>query len=54
MMILLYEVVFLLWLNVDVHSQAVPYITFKGVTLPNNSYVDISLVGSSGGDSGGS
>ena len=27
------------------HSHAVPYVTFMGETLPNNSYVDFSLVG---------
>ena len=44
-MIVLCAVVFLLCFHVDVHSQTAPYITFKGVTLPNNSYVDIGLVG---------
>ena len=29
---------------VEVHPQPVPYISFKGTTLPNNSYVDFSLV----------
>ena len=36
--------VFLLWSHVDVNSQTIPYITFMGQTLPNNSYVDVSLV----------
>ena len=39
---------FLLWSLVEVHSQtppAAPYLTFMGETLPNNSYVDLSLVG---------
>ena len=36
---------FLLWSLVDVHSQTAPYLTFMGETLPNNSYVDLSLVG---------
>ena len=39
---------------VEVHSQTeFPYISFMGETLPNNSYVDISLVGGdvSGNDS---
>ena len=51
-MIVLCAVVFLLWSLVDVHSHAVPYITFMGETLPNNSYVDVSLVGDplSGGE----
>ena len=31
----------------DVNSQTAPYLTFMGVILPNNSYVDISLVGDS-------
>ena len=37
--------VILLWSPVEVHSQTVPYLTFKGETLPNHSYVDLSLVG---------
>ena len=51
-MIVLCAVVFLLWSHVDVDSHAVPYITFKGETLPNNSYVDGSRVGDplSGGE----
>ena len=36
---------FLLWSQVEVHSQTTPYLTFMGETLPNNSYVDLSLVG---------
>ena len=36
---------FLLWSLVEVHSQTAPYLTFMGETLPNNSYVDLSLVG---------
>ena len=39
---------FLLWSLVEVHSQTVPYVTFMGETLPNNSYVDLSLVGGTG------
>ena len=37
----------------EVQSQAVPYISFKGDTLPNHSYVDLSQVGEdqSGSDS---
>ena len=41
-------------LLVEVHSQTeFPYVSFMGETLPNNSYVDISLVGDdvSGNDS---
>ena len=51
-MIVLFAVVSLLWSNVNIHSHAVPYITFMGETLPNNSYVDVSLVGDplSGGE----
>ena len=30
---------------VDVHSQTFPYVSFKGQTLANDSYVDFSLVG---------
>ena len=43
---------FLLWSLVEVHSQTphAPYLTFMGETLPNNSYVNLSLVG--GIDSG--
>ena len=44
-MIVLCVVVFLLLSNVDVDAHVVPYITFMGVTLHNNSYVDGSLVG---------
>ena len=38
---------FLLLSLVEVHSQTVPYVTFMDntVALPNNSYVDLSLVG---------
>ena len=32
----------------NVRSQIFPYISFKGRTLSNHSYVDVSLVGSSG------
>ena len=41
----------LFWSLVD--SQTVPYVSFRGETLPNNSYVDLSLVGDAGdgGDS---
>ena len=42
---MLCAIVFLLWSSVDVNSQTAPYITFMGVTLPNNSYMDLSLVG---------
>ena len=30
---------------VEVHSQSVPYVSFKGTNLPNHSYVDLTLVG---------
>ena len=36
---------FLLWSLVEVHSQTAPYLTFMGETLPDHSYVDLSLVG---------
>ena len=51
-MIMLCAIVFLFWSSVDVNSQTVPYITYMGVTLPNSSYVDVSLVGDplSGGE----
>jgi len=32
---------------VKVHSQTVPYVSFMGTNLPNHSYVDLTLVGSS-------
>ena len=35
----------LLWSLVEVHSQTFPYVSFKGQTLANHSYVDFSLVG---------
>ena len=41
---------FLLWSLVEVHSQTAPFVTFMGETLPNHSYVDLSLVGSSYSD----
>ena len=33
---------------VEIHSQTAPYLTFMGEILPNNSYVDLSLVGEGG------
>ena len=33
----------LLWSLVD--SQTIPYVSFRGETLPNHGYVDLSLVG---------
>ena len=39
---------FLLWSLVEVHSQTAPYLTFMGETLPDHSYVDLSLVGGAG------
>ena len=33
-----------LFLLVDANSRTIPYMTFKGQTLPNNSYMDLSLV----------
>ena len=44
-MIVLCTAVFLLWSHVAAYSQTAPYVTFMGVTLPNNSYVDANLVG---------
>ena len=41
----------LLWSLVEVHSQTAPYVSFMEETLPNHTYVDLSLVGSSGSDS---
>ena len=36
---------------VEVHSQTVPYVSFMGTNLTNHSYVDLTLVGTSDGDS---
>ena len=33
---------------VEVHSQTAPYLIFMGEILPNNSYVNLSLVGQGG------
>ena len=41
-------VLHLFWCAVEVHSQTAPYLTFVGEILPNNSYVDLSLVGQGG------
>ena len=39
----------------EVHSQAeFPYVSFRGETLPNHGYVDLSLVGTDLGDPGNS
>ena len=35
----------LLWSLVEVHSQTVPNLTFMGETLPDHSYVDLSVLG---------
>ena len=35
---------FLVWSLVAVHSQSFPYISFMGETLPNYTYVDLTLV----------
>ena len=35
----------LLWSLVEVNSQTFPYVSFRGQTLGNHSYVDLSLVG---------
>ena len=51
-MIVLCTAVFLLWSHVAAYFQTAPYVTFMGVTLSNNSYVDANLVGdrNSGGE----
>ena len=36
--------VFLLWSHVDANSQTIPYMTFMGHILLNNSYMDLSLI----------
>ena len=42
----------LLWSLVAVHSQTeYPYVSFMGEILPNNSYVDLTLVGTNPTDS---
>ena len=45
-------VLFLLWSLVEVHSQTVPYASFMGESLPNHSYVDLTLVGNDNSDPG--
>ena len=40
----------LLWSLVE--SQTVPYVSFRGETLPNHGYVDLSLVGTDTSDPG--
>ena len=40
----------LLWSLVEVHSQTAPYLTFMGETLPNHTYVDLSLMMYPGND----
>ena len=40
----------LLWSLMKVHTQTFPNVAFKGETLPNHAYVDLSLVGN-GSDS---
>ena len=43
----------LLWSLVEVHSQTeYPYVSFMGENLPNNSYVDLTLVGNDNSDPG--
>ena len=41
----------LFWFLTEIHSQTFPYVTFMGQTLANNSYVDLSLVGTSDSNS---
>ena len=36
---------------VEVHSQTAPYVSFMGQTLPSNSFVDLSELGTSDSDS---
>ena len=49
---LLWLVLMLSWSLEDVNSQSFPYVSFRGQTLANHSYVDLSLVGDgSGSDS---
>ena len=37
--------IFLSWSLVEVNSQTFPYVSFKGQTLANHSYVNLRLVG---------
>ena len=41
----------LFWSLAHSHSQRVPYVSFRGQTLANHSYVDLSLVGNDGSGS---
>ena len=43
-------VLFLVWSLVEVHSQSFPHIWFMGETLPNHTYVDLTLVGNLAGE----
>ena len=44
--LLLFLLCLLLWSLVEVHSQTeFPYVSFRGVSLTNHSYVDFTLVG---------
>ena len=40
----------LLWSLVEVHLQTAPYLTFNNSVIPNNSYVDLSLMMYPGND----
>ena len=40
----------LLWSLVEVHSETAPYLTFNDSVIPNNSYVDLSLMMYPGND----
>ena len=42
----------LLWSLMEVHSQTAPYVCFMNETLPNHSYVNLTLVGTDSGDPG--
>ena len=46
---LLWLVLMLSWSLEGVNSQSLPYISFRGQTLANHSYVDLSLVGDGSG-----
>ena len=45
---LVIHLAFILCVLVEAHSQTAPYVSFMGESLPNHSYVDLSLVGGVG------
>ena len=45
---LVIHLAFILCILVEAHSQTAPYVSFMGESLPNHSYVNLSLVGGVG------